>query len=278
MTADRKLRVWVYRQRPAHYGVAGCACGNDDPDWSEFEGHLWCAECQIDFIPKHSGVFDGPILVGCAEILGYDFSRILLPSTTASTAYPHVDMTLRDNVLRVYAASLPDRVMGFFSEHRPLSNFHIESFNWDGCNWTSSEAAYQAAKAGSEHYARFAAMAPNDAKRAGQTVQVNIIEWHARKRTVMADILRAKFQQCAHARKVLLDTGDAHLEECNWWKDVYWGTYLGNGQNTLGELLMGLRAILRSPPIDPKRLKCPVCGAVGFGCRCAYGSEHGDIE
>lgn len=82
MTADSvaplEMRTWVYVQRPASYGIADCDCGNDDPDWSEFSGHLWCAGCQKDFVPAHNGVFDGPIPVMTARLLGYNFDRFNL--------------------------------------------------------------------------------------------------------------------------------------------------------------------------------------------------------
>ena len=71
-------RTWVYVQRPIEYGMSPCDCGNADPDWSEFRGHLWCAACQKDFIPKSGGVFDGPIPINAAHILGLCFSRVYL--------------------------------------------------------------------------------------------------------------------------------------------------------------------------------------------------------
>ena len=71
-------RTWVYVQQPNEYGMAPCKCGNKNTQWSEYRHHLWCAKCKIDFIPKHSGVFDGPILADCATLLGFDFRRINL--------------------------------------------------------------------------------------------------------------------------------------------------------------------------------------------------------
>lgn len=71
-------RTWVYVQRPCVYDVAGCTCGNEGPDWSEFKGHLWCAACAIDFKPSHSGVFDGPIGTQTAAMLGMSFDRFNL--------------------------------------------------------------------------------------------------------------------------------------------------------------------------------------------------------
>jgi hypothetical protein len=71
-------RTHVYIQRPTEYEIAGCDCGNADPDWSEYKGHLWCSACQKDFIPARNGVFDGPIPVNCCVMLGIRFDRVNL--------------------------------------------------------------------------------------------------------------------------------------------------------------------------------------------------------
>lgn len=71
-------RTWVYVQRPAEYEIAGCPCGNADPEWSEYKGHLWCAKCQKDFIPEHNGIFDGPIPVNGARLMGICLDRFNL--------------------------------------------------------------------------------------------------------------------------------------------------------------------------------------------------------
>lgn len=67
-------REWVYLLKPASFDIAPCECGNHGV-WSEFQEHLWCEVCEIDFIPKHSGVFDGPIPVGTAALMGITFDR-----------------------------------------------------------------------------------------------------------------------------------------------------------------------------------------------------------
>src|SRR5205807_228583 len=92
---DLEKRTWVYWQRPAVYGMAPCPCGNDDPDWSEFKGHLWCSKCEKDFIPEHGGVFDGPIPINAAHLLGLCFARInletqqIIPTATQSPSCCH---------------------------------------------------------------------------------------------------------------------------------------------------------------------------------------------
>lgn len=71
-------REWCYLQPPKAFEIAQCDCGDDDAHWSEFKGHLWCAKCQKDFIPAHGGVFDGPIQVGVAAMLGISFDRYII--------------------------------------------------------------------------------------------------------------------------------------------------------------------------------------------------------
>ena len=71
-------RTWHYLRPPAHFEVAPCSCGNHDTQWSEFQSHLWCAECEKDFIPAHTGVFSGPIPRHAAMLLGMSFDRMNL--------------------------------------------------------------------------------------------------------------------------------------------------------------------------------------------------------
>ena len=71
-------RTEVYVQRPKEYEISGCECGNHDPDWSEFKGHLWCSACQKDFIPTDSGIFGGPIPIQTCRMLGIDLRTINL--------------------------------------------------------------------------------------------------------------------------------------------------------------------------------------------------------
>ena len=77
---DLIKRTELYVLRPAQYEISGCECGNEDPDWSEFKGHLWCQKCQKDFKPKQSGVFDGPIPINMAHMLGLCFATVNIES------------------------------------------------------------------------------------------------------------------------------------------------------------------------------------------------------
>lgn len=71
-------RTWAYTQPPKDYEVAACSCGNSDTQWSEYKKHLWCSRCEKDFIPKHNGIFDGPIMIELSKAMGMHFTRVQL--------------------------------------------------------------------------------------------------------------------------------------------------------------------------------------------------------
>ena len=77
-----KKRRSVLIQPPSAYAISPCSCGNADTQWSEFEQHLWCEVCKKDFIPAHNGIFDGPIPVMAAQMLGISFDLFNLETQT----------------------------------------------------------------------------------------------------------------------------------------------------------------------------------------------------
>lgn len=78
----RRRRKWAYCMWPSTYQIPPCACGNVNIQWSEWEKHVWCDVCKKDFIPEHNGVFDGPIPLGLANMLGIRFDRYDLKTLT----------------------------------------------------------------------------------------------------------------------------------------------------------------------------------------------------
>jgi ribA/ribD-fused uncharacterized protein len=79
-------------------------------------------------------------------------------------------------------------------------------------------------------------------------------QWEANKDAVMLEVLRAKFQQCAHCRDVLLSTGTLPLAE-HTSRDDYWGDggEKRKGKNMLGTLLMQVRGELQSKASASKK-------------------------
>jgi hypothetical protein len=74
----KEQRTWVYVQQPREYEIALHTCGDKTPEWSEFKDHLWCGKCQVDFVPEHWGIFEGPVPVNACKMLGISFDRFNL--------------------------------------------------------------------------------------------------------------------------------------------------------------------------------------------------------
>lgn len=133
-------------------------------------------------------------------------------------------------------------IKNFRKEYFFLSNFYPCEVEYEGDIYPSSEHAFQAAKTtdrNARSYFRVCDSAAT-AKQAGRKLQLRS-DWEAIKDDVMYAVVSSKFTRNEHLKKMLLDTGDAYLEEGNNHGDTYWGTVNGNGKNTLGKILMRVR-------------------------------------
>lgn len=132
-------------------------------------------------------------------------------------------------------------ILSFTGKHRWLSNFYPVSILFEGTVYPSVEHAYVAAK--TEVVALRAlvpTMTAGEAKRFGRRLILRA-NWDDLKLGIMEQLLRTKFEDAA-LRAQLKATGIAPLVEGNTWRDRYWGTYMGQGENHLGKLLMKIRA------------------------------------
>jgi len=138
-------------------------------------------------------------------------------------------------------------IRGFFEQYRPLSNFHVSPFTYQGRIWKTAEHAFHAAKTDDPAWIEsiWGADSPSVAKHLGRRCPLRS-DWEEVKDTVMYSILMAKFIQSEALENLLLSTGDKYLEETNDWGDKYWGRQFdGEGLNRLGEILMRIRSELR---------------------------------
>lgn len=137
-------------------------------------------------------------------------------------------------------------IKGFSGEFRFLSNFVKCWVQLDGELYSSTEAAYQAAKTIDPlmREAIRCASTPGKAKRLGPKGPHLRCDWEDIKEDVMRDLLIQKFSQEPFT-ELLLKTGDAYIEETNTWGDVYWGVCNGFGKNRLGIILMEIRSHLQ---------------------------------
>lgn len=149
--------------------------------------------------------------------------------------YERFDQAIHDN----------KNIKGFFGEYRFLSNYEKCLVEYEGIIYTSSEAAFQAAKTlDPMERLRISKMEPSESKKAGRQVQLRK-DWESVKLQIMETILTDKFTRNPEFRQKLLDTENKYLEETNWWKDQYWGVCDYVGQNWLGQILMKIREKLK---------------------------------
>ena len=126
-----------------------------------------------------------------------------------------------------------------------LSNFYNASVTYDGLTYQNNEAAFQAQKCTTlTGKQRFTDLNPSEAKKLGRRVQLRT-DWEQVKIQIMYEIVLAKFKQNPDLAALLLNTGEAHLEEGNTWGDKIWGTVNGVGANNLGKILMRVRSEIK---------------------------------
>ena len=138
------------------------------------------------------------------------------------------------------------KINSFRDKYFFLSNFYEASITYNGLTYRNNEAAFQAQKCiNPEDRETFTNLKPLEAKRKGRKVALRR-DWEQVKISIMADIVKAKFEQNKDLAQWLLDTGNVYLEEGNDWGDRIWGTVNGQGANNLGKILMNVREELKN--------------------------------
>lgn len=130
----------------------------------------------------------------------------------------------------------------FAGEYRFLSNFWPAEVEFERVRYASVEHAYQAAKTFDRIEKQMIAEArtAGEAKRMSRKITIRE-DWEAVRVGIMTELVRAKFTNHAELREMLLATGEAELVEGNTWGDRFWGVCRGEGENTLGRILMQVR-------------------------------------
>jgi ribA/ribD-fused uncharacterized protein len=136
------------------------------------------------------------------------------------------------------------QILGFNGRHCFLSNFADCPVSYEGQVYWSVEHAYQAAKcADPEDRMKFFGISAGQAKRLGRKVRMRD-DWESVKVGLMTQFVLDKFSQEPY-KTLLLETGDAYIEETNNWGDKLWGVCNGEGHNLLGVIIMGVRDAIR---------------------------------
>ena len=129
----------------------------------------------------------------------------------------------------------------FIDAYAFLSNFYHSPVKYRNLIYLNAEAAFQAQKESCEKdKEQYTRMNPAQAKLVGRNCNLRE-DWEEIKEQTMYEIVKAKFTQNEALARLLLATGDAYLEEGNWWHDTTRGVCNGVGQNKLGKILMRVR-------------------------------------
>lgn len=142
-----------------------------------------------------------------------------------------------------------EKIDSFTGEYEFLSNFTYSPITRYGISVPTAEHAFQMLKATNLNDMQYIAQAhtPGLAKSRGRAVNMRG-DWEQVKYEVMYAVQVDKYQQNPQLLKKLLATGDAELEEGNWWHDNIWGNCKCDrcknieGRNMLGEILMKVRS------------------------------------
>lgn len=137
-----------------------------------------------------------------------------------------------------------ESILEFQGVYRFLSNFYPSPFMYKRVGYKTVEHFFQAHKAlYTEDFLKIVmAETPAETKKLGRGVTMRQ-DWDCVKYGVMRIALEQKFK-IPELRQMLIDTGDAFLQEGNSWSDKVWGVCLktGVGENNLGKLLMEIRS------------------------------------
>ncbi|MBK9522250.1 MAG: NADAR family protein [Rhodocyclaceae bacterium] len=156
-------------------------------------------------------------------------------------------ITIEDVVaIRFYRAN--EKPFGAFS------NLYPRPVEFEGRVYPTSEHAYQAGKASKPVVRDWILSAPTPSLAAmaahGLYVWDVVPNWAQIKFDRMRAVLRAKFEQHADLKELLLATGDARLVEAGTVNNAVnrlWGEVDGKGENMLGVMLMELRSEYAGP-------------------------------
>lgn len=133
-------------------------------------------------------------------------------------------------------------IKGFSGEYRWLSNFHQLEYpiNFLGQEFNTTENLYQAMKCNDyEDFVSIANASPALAKKLGRQVKL-VKNWDLIRLQTMEYVQLLKYEQPT-LRNLLIETGDAYIEERNSWNDIFFGVCNGIGENHLGKIIMKIR-------------------------------------
>jgi len=165
-------------------------------------------------------------------------------------------------------AAEPAEIRFYRANEKPygaFSNLYPRPIEFEGRIFPTSEHAYQAGKAQKPAVREWILSAPTPALAAmaahGLYVWDVVPDWAKIKFDRMRAVLRAKFDQHADLKELLMSTGSARLVEAGTVNNAVnrlWGEVDGKGENMLGVMLMELRSAYALKPVSTGKAKLAV--------------------
>ncbi len=162
-------------------------------------------------------------------------------------------------------ATEPAEIRFYRANEKPygaFSNLYPRPIEFEGRKFPTSEHAYQAGKAQKAKVREWILSAPTPALAAmaahGLYVWDVVPDWAKIKFDRMRAVLRAKFDQHADLKELLMSTGNARLVESGTVNNAVnrlWGEVDGKGENMLGVMLMELRSSYAQKPASASKAK-----------------------
>ena len=170
---------------------------------------------------------------------------IVDPTKPVNTAQPTAPASGRWQDCGGGITHTADKISGFCGSFQWLSNFEPANVTYKGKEFKSVESAYHAAKYSDQPdiVDQFVPLDAVNAFKLSRTLPAyDFKAFDAIKLDLMRDLVGQKFAVDPLKSK-LKATGQAKLEEYNWWGNKYWGMS-PDGENWLGVILMETRSKL----------------------------------
>ena len=137
----------------------------------------------------------------------------------------------------------PDVINRFKGEYDFLSNRFPCRILWEGLEYRSAEAAFQASKCQDEKERKVYAGCSTDKAILKGKDQIPYQGWEDDQLGIMESILRTKFELNPSLMQKLVDTGNCVLLNGNNKQETFWGIdlYSWIGENHLGRIIMNIR-------------------------------------
>ena len=186
--------------------------------------NIWLNDDPNNLIRKQK--LENKSIVKCAIKQGYDAKQRGHGVVVNGRYFSRENLEQLPEKIKLHntRTRVTENAVGFQGKQAPLSNMHKCTIEMDGIKHKSAEHTIQYKKVMLEDMKELAQKiwdtdCPYTAKNMGDSATIPI--WNDVGVDIVADVMREKFKQNPHLRKILMDTGTRTIVECT--PDRKWG-------------------------------------------------------